>query len=45
MDNYEKCRRCRHVLTRYDSVKGMVYCKVYTRWVADCDDCSFLVRF
>lgn len=53
MDNDERDRRCVLAKCRYIDVPdiplvpgGIPYsshrqCRVYTRWIEDCDDCSF----
>lgn len=42
MNDQEKDERCLKVpiIMDEDGI-GVKLCKVYTRWVMDCDDCSF----
>lgn len=41
MQDKEKNMRCRATKTRYDAATDTLDCKVYARWVRQCDDCSF----
>ena len=41
MDNDEKKRRCLAVEQRHTGEHTTPACRVYSRWVPDCADCSF----
>ena len=44
MDNKEKVMRCCDTEIRVDEDDNVIMCKVYTRWVSECNDCSFYVK-
>lgn len=43
MDNREKTFRCENAKTRETNDINVIQCKVYSRWVSNCDDCSFSI--
>lgn len=46
MNDQEKNERCSKVpIIMHDDGIGIKSCKVYTRWVYDCDDCSFNIIY
>ena len=44
MDKVEKMIRCSEAPTRERMGKPIGHCRVYSRWVRDCHDCSFSWR-
>ena len=41
MDNKEKEIRCCNTEVRKNKIGQITMCRVYTRWVQTCADCSF----